>query len=511
MKLAEASVHLNGMLGNYVEVMSFERSPAQSLPAKPGLRHRLLAPCALALTAVLSACDTGPAPGPTPPTGGGGGGGNGCVAARSQSVDAPQPAALAGAQSLTVSTPAPDWNAPHVPGQVLLLDYAPGLTAQSTAQVSALSGVQVQQIAPDLAVAYTPSGNSDQGFAQRLSQAGLSVQPNFIYEALATPNDPGYPGNAGVKVGTSAYDQDYLTRINAADGWNVVAACGKSNAGVLTAVLDTGVDANHPDLSSRLLPGKTFDKSGGMTNGAPEISAAEGDRGHGTGVAGLLGAATNNGIGLSGVTWQGRNILPLRVLGSQGGTSAALRSAINYATSQGAKVINMSLGYKVNPGDKLLDTALTNAAQRAVLVAAAGNTSSDGIYYPASHPAVLAVGAVGRADSLACYSARPGGSSGSRQLDLVAPGGNAGTGTGNCYVGNPYDQLTLTTTDSGSYTLRAGTSEAAPLVSGAASLVWGANPGLSAAQVKAILTNNARSVNGLKMLNVDASVRAALK
>lgn len=476
-----------------------------------------LAPALLGLTLLLSACG-----GDSTPSGGGGGGGGGstgCAAAQSlgqqnQSLAAPE--ALSAVPPF--QTPAPDWSAPHVAGQVLLVGMKGGLSTQnlsaqnlSAQAAAALSGVQLQQIDAELVLAYTPAGQNDQAFASVLSQAGLRAQPNFIYEALATPNDPGYPGNAGVRVGGGAYDQDYLTRINAADGWNVAVACGKTTSGVKTAVLDTGVDSAHRDLAGRLLAGKTFDSKGNMTNGAPEISSNEGDRGHGTGVAGLIGAATNNGVGLSGVTWQGQNILPLRVLGAQGSTSVALRAGLNYAVSQGAKVINMSLGYKTNPGDAALDTALTNAAKTAVLVAAAGNTSTDGIYYPASHPEVLAVGAVGKTNSLACYSARAGAPSGSRQLDLVAPGGNAGTGTATCHASNPYDQLTLTTTDQGGYALRAGTSEAAPLVSGAAALVWNVKPSLSAAQVRNILKTSATSVGGLKMLNVGAAVRAALK
>ena len=281
----------------------------------------------------------------------------------------------------------------------------------------------------------------------------------------------------------------------------------------MTAVLDTGVDSGHPDLAGRLLPGQTFCNGGGSAAGAPEVS--QGDRGHGTSSAGLIGAATNNGLGLAGLTWQGRNVLPVKVINEQGAavgaSTVSIRSGLLYAASQGAKVVNMSLGIVGNPGDQALDDALASVSASAVLVAAAGNTSNEGIYYPASNPNVIAVGAVGRADSLACYSARPGSRSGARQLDLVAPGGNAGTGTNTCYVSSDYDQLVLAARDQGGYTLRAGTSEAAPLVSGVAALMRSANPGLSAAQTRSLLLGSVRTVGGLKFLNAEAAVKAALR
>ncbi|SEJ33297.1 Subtilase family protein [Deinococcus reticulitermitis] len=415
-------------------------------------------------------------------------------------------------------TAAPDWQAPRVAGQVLVED-AGGLSAQA---LRALSTVQTLRLEPGVLIALTPSGEGDAAFASRLGAAGLRTQPNFLYQPLAVPNDPGYPGNGGVPVGTGRYDQDYLVRIRAPGAWAALAAAGQDNAGVVTAVLDTGVDAGHPDLAGRLLPGCSFGARGEVSEGASEVSAdSPQDRGHGTGVAGLIGAATNNALGVAGVTWQGRNVLPLKVLADDGASTASIRAALNHAVGRGAKVINMSLGAPGDFGDQLLKEALTRAARSAVLVAAAGNTSSQGIYFPASDPNVIAVGAVGRADSLACYSARPGGASGSRQLDIVAPGGNGGTSAtvtndvgpneARCRVTSEYDVLTLTARDRGSYTLRLGTSEAAPLVSGVASLMWAANPGLSAAQVKARLLGSSRTVNGLKLLDAEAAVKAALR
>jgi subtilisin family serine protease len=399
---------------------------------------------------------------------------------------------------------------------VLLVGPAGGLSAQNqeVRGLPALSGVQTLRVDDTLTLAFTPTGQDDRAFALRLQAAGGRAQPNFLYAPLAVPNDPGFPGNSGVSVaGKQLYDQDYLTRIRAPEAWAAVQTAGKPLTAALTAVLDTGVDDGHPDLTGRLLPGRTFDNCGGGSDGAPEVS--QGDRGHGTSSAGLIGAATDNGTGLAGLTWQGRNVLPVKVINEQGSavgaSTVSIRNGLTYAVEQGAKVVNMSLGIRGNPGDKALDDALASAASSAVLVAAAGNTSGDGIYYPASNANVIAVGAVGREDSLACYSARPGNASGSRQLDIVAPGGNAGTGTANCYASNPYDQLVLATRDQGGYTLRAGTSEAAPLVSGVAALIRSVNPNLSAAQVKGLLLGNTRQVNNLKFLDAEAAVKAALR
>ena len=421
-------------------------------------------------------------------------------------------AGIGGAGETANDGAAVNWEAPHVPGEVLVFTGR-NLSAQA---VSALSGVSTLEVGQGLLLARTPAGERDATFAGRLSGAGLRTQPNYRYSSLAA-SDPGFPGNRGVRVGDRTYVQSYLTRIGADEARQALDAAGRSKNGVLTAVLDTGADKNHLDLMGRLLMGCTFDNQGGFAVGAPEVSANSSQgRGHGTSSAGLIGATTDNGLGLSGLLWHG-TLLPVKVLGEDGASTVSLIGGLNYAAAQGARVINMSLGIPGKLSDPALNQAITAAARQAVLVAAAGNTSNDGIYFPASHPDVIAVGALGREDRLACYSARPGAASGSRQLDIVAPGGNAGTSasvtssSAGCLVSGPDDLLTLNTTEQNGYALRAGTSEAAPLVSGVVSLMWGANPSLSAAQVRARLLASARQVDGLKVLDAQAAVEAALR
>ncbi|WP_102125709.1 S8 family serine peptidase [Deinococcus planocerae] len=428
------------------------------------------------------------------------GGGGTDVCAQTVSAGAALPASVTAASVLPTTVPAPDWTAPHVPGRVLVLNTDGTLGAQS---LGLLSTVRTQRVTEGLTLALTPAGETDRAFAGRLAAAGARVQPDFLYRSLATPDDPGYPGNGGVDLGFTNVSQTYLTRIRASGAWDVLGACGKTPGGALTAVLDTGADGGHRDLQGRLLGGRSF-VSG-------ESSATVDLLGHGTASVGLIGAATNNGVGLAGVTWSGRNLLPVKVLGADGGSTSAIAQGINYAVAQGAKVINLSLGTPGNPGDKALETALNNAARTAVLVAAAGNTPGvggyQGVYYPASNPNVIAVGAVGASDrTLACYSERPTASQ-TRPLDLVAPGGAA---SGFC-PGATRDQDLLVLSPGSAYGLSAGTSDAAPLVSGVAALVRAANPDLTAPQTRALLVGSANASGGLPLLDAQAAVSAALR
>lgn len=400
------------------------------------------------------------------------------------------------------------WQAPHVSGEVLILGQT--LTAQSLSE----RHITVQSVPnTSLLLAQTPQGQSDQAFAQQLEASGLKVQPNYLYQPLTLPNDPGYPGNAGVTVNGTRQYQTYLTRIRAARAWDALKAQNKTLRGALTAVLDTGVTYTHPDLQGRLLDGADCSgaaSSAGCVTGAQPAQESSSE-GHGTAVTGLLGASGNNGLGLTGLTWSGKTVLPVRVFQRDGASTAALAAGLAYASSQGAKVINMSLGLigeldNNDSGDQALAQAISAAASADILlVAAAGNTPDDGLYYPASDPNVLAVGAVGNGDDLACYSARP--KAGQKALDILAPGGNAGAGSSNCFQHSQDDLLTLSPSG---YGLQAGTSEAAPLVSGTASLMRSARPDLSAAQIKRLLISSARTVTAGKLLDSAAAVEAAL-
>lgn len=212
-------------------------------------------------------------------------------------------------------------------------------------------------------------------------------------------------------------------------------------AGVIVAVLDTGVDASHPDLSGRVLRG--FDAVSGS-------AGADSDpNGHGTHVAGIIAAVAGNGIGVAGFA-SGVSILPVRVLGTNGyGDDADLATGIIWAVDNGADVINMSVGGAEDMS--LLRSAVEYASSRGVLlVASAGNDAlwGNAPSFPAALPEVIAVGATTQRDGRAMFS-----NTGS-YLELSAPGSSI-----------------VSTWPGGRYIYSSGTSMAAPFVSAAAALV----------------------------------------
>lgn len=248
-----------------------------------------------------------------------------------------------------------------------------------------------------------------------------------------------------------------LTTLKAAQIWPQTTA-----SGVVVAVVDSGVDAGHPDLAGAVLAGTDLV--------APGTGQSD-PNGHGTHVAGVIAAVANNGIGVAGLA-PGARILPVRVLDASGaGTDAALANGIVWAVDRGASVINLSVGTAdYSPAEA---AAVAYAVQRgAVVIAAAGNTRTQGnpVTYPAAFPSVVGVGALDRTNRVAGFS-----SSGS-YVDVVAPG-----------VG-------ILSTSKRSYTEMDGTSAATPLVSATAALVRAAAPRLTGAQVAALLQSTAADV-----------------
>ena len=268
------------------------------------------------------------------------------------------------------------------------------------------------------------------------------VEEDYIATAFLDPNDPGYPSQWGPKD------------INAPLAWNITLG----SSGVIVAIVDTGVDYNHPDLASNYYPGG-YDF---INNDANPID----DNGHGTHVAGIAAAVTNNGIGVAGIS-QSR-IMAEKVLSSSGsGSYSAVASGITHATNNGAKIISMSLGG--SSSSITLQNAVNYAWNKGVLiVAAAGNDGSGRISYPAAYSNVIAVSALNQGDSFAVYSNH------GKKIELSAPGTNVYS----TYLG-------------GGYTSLSGTSMATPFVSGSAALVLSKNGGLTNQQVRNILDNSA--------------------
>ncbi|MDN4526080.1 S8 family peptidase [Fictibacillus fluitans] len=229
---------------------------------------------------------------------------------------------------------------------------------------------------------------------------------------------------------------------------------------VIVAVLDTGVDADHPDLKGKVLKGKDF---------VNNFKTADDTVGHGTEVSGIIAAAVDNKRGISGINNNVR-ILPVRVGGKVSFPSSSIVAGLHYAIDHGAKVINMSFGG--GPPSQAQYDAIQEAVSKGItLVAASGNDHpAYGVNYPAAYPQVISVGATRYNDVIAPFSSR------GPQLDLTAPGTDI-----------------MTTKRNGTYGSKdvSGTSFSAPMVSGAASLLLSKNPSLKPQQIEYMLEKSA--------------------
>lgn len=229
---------------------------------------------------------------------------------------------------------------------------------------------------------------------------------------------------------------------------------------IIVAVLDTGVDASHPDLRGRVLPGKSF--VAGETADVDRV-------GHGTHVAGLIAARRGDGVGVAGVSSTVR-ILPVTVMGAAGGSVFATLEGIRYAVDSGARVLNLSLSTERTDVDPLFTLAIRLARRRgAVVVAAAGNIGGK-VTAPANSPGALAIAAtrwVG-VEELAGFSSRGDG------VFMAAPGQDVWSD----FPGQRVRALH-------------GTSAAAPAVAGAAASLFAMHPAWSVDQVESALARSA--------------------
>jgi len=319
--------------------------------------------------------------------------------------------------------------------------------------------------------------------------------------AAAEPNDP-YFGQ-GSRNWSQAYDDQWaLRRIN------LDPDASPSGARIIVAVIDSGLDFFHPDLTrdqvwenrDETLNGKDDDGNGYIDDiygwDFLEDDNNPWDRaGHGTHVAGVIAADTGNGVGIAGIN-PSALIMPLRVLNFLGeGRSHEITEAIRYAADNGARVINLSLGgHHISEAEQMaIDYAV---ARDVVVVVAAGNTGENvEDIGPAGGGNVITVGASGPDDKRAVFS------NWGANIDLVAPGVDvlslrarwtdfalvaktANYKPGSNFVG-----------PQAAYYRASGTSFAAPLVTGVASLLRAKDPSLSAADVKRILTHSAQDID----------------
>ena len=255
--------------------------------------------------------------------------------------------------------------------------------------------------------------------------------------------------------------------------------------GVVVAVVDTGITQDGEDLTCH-----TFVSPYNAITNTTGAMAATDDHGHGTHVAGTVAQCTNNGVGVAGVAFDAA-LMPVKVLDSTGvGTASSLAAGIEWARANGADVINLSLGFDdPNFTHPIIDEAMEAAVQDGVvIVAASGNDNAASVSYPASHPDVIAVGAIDFNNLRAPYSNR--GSS----LDLVAPGGDNdqdanGDGFGDGVLQETFEKQGINK-DFG-YFFFEGTSMATPHVSGAVALMLSQVPSLDPAALRSILQSTA--------------------
>ncbi len=292
------------------------------------------------------------------------------------------------------------------------------------------------------------------------------AEPDYVARAARTPNDPEYA------------TQWALPKINAPAAWDVTTGAPT----VIIALVDSGVDTAHPDFAGRLwenddpvngadddLNGKVDDANG--WNVFANSNDLTDPNGHGSEVGGVAGAASDNGAGVAGMCWNCRLMFVNAMQANNVANYSDVAAAVQYAASNGAQVINLSLGGYADSA--VLRDAVREAAITALIVGGAGNDDSGNPFYPAAYPEVLAVAGTDLNDQKAVFSNY------GAWVDVSAPGKE------------------IRTTTVGGYATSNGTSLAAPFVSGLAGLIKSQHPTWTPEQVRWQILNTAVNIDGV--------------
>ncbi|KYH32894.1 S8 family peptidase [Neomoorella mulderi] len=342
----------------------------------------------------------------------------------------------------------------------ILVKFKPGIPQAVKERVHVQNDAQVIDAIPEIGieVVKVAKGKAREKVANYSRNPHVEfAEPDYIARAVFIPDDPYFEKQWG------------MAKIQAPDAWKVT----KGSREVKIAILDSGIDQDHEDLRTQIVANVDFTPS----------KTVDDKFGHGTHVAGIAAAATNNGKGVAGVGFK-CSLMNVKVLGDDGsGYYSWLAKGIIWATKNGAKVINISAGS--NRPSKVLEKAINYAwSQGVVLVAAAGNDNSSAPFYPAFYTNCIAVGATDENDSRAFFSNY------GPWVDIAAPGLNIFSTTPNHdnYIHNYGIAL--------GYDYLSGTSMASPHVAGIAALVWAKYPGLSNAEVRKRIETGADPAEG---------------
>jgi subtilisin family serine protease len=361
----------------------------------------------------------------------------------------------------------------------------------------------LQVLGPDADAVFTALENLNKVEWIEWAAPNTTSQPKLCGQLI--PNDEYFPmqwhwQNTGQSGGIPGAD------IRAPEAWEITT--GDPN--IVVAVLDSGVDSNHPDLIDNLVPGYDF-----LDNDAqPDPALDHWFNGHGTACAGLIAAQGNNGIGVSGVTWNCK-IMPIRIFGVLASgteswiTQSDIGTAFRWAATNGADIFSDSWvgGSTERPiiHSAIVDVTKSGGIGRGgkgcIVLFAAGNDSGPMTYYPPKYPEVIAVGATDHNDMRCSYSNY------GPELDISAPGGSPvlpdspallwtillwttdihGPPGISSLPGNPWSDVL-------DYTWFNGTSAATPVAAGVAALILSVDPNLTNTQVQYILERSAKDL-----------------
>lgn len=384
---------------------------------------------------------------------------------------------------------------PRYSDHAIVVRASDAIYLDDIAAVAAMRGYHISardDSLPALSITFPESTHVVTAISEFTSVPGVIVaEPQVAVSKADTPSDPLY-----------GRQNAYLSKVNAPQAWDIE----KGRPEVVVAVLDTGVDVEHPDLQGRIWRnaaevaenGRDDDANGCIddvqgcafvsdpVSGCDEAHDGEvgDDLGHGTFVAGII-AANGGNEGMVGVA-RNVTVMPVRVLDcAGGGTSMSVAQGILYAAKNGADVINISLGGNQN-ADIMREAVRVATDEFGVLiVAASGNTGEAGVAYPARYEKVLAVGAasIANADKVAAFSTS------GPEVDIVAIGERI-IGT----VPATSCETFLPCVGGQAYASGSGTSFSAPQVAGLAALILSRRPGLPPAAVHELIRNTAVAV-----------------